>query len=145
MIDDFALVLRANPSQELSFRLGDAELLEGVLNVLGDFFPRLALLLGWTDVVEDVVEIDPGEIRAPVRHRALLEVLQCLQPKIAHPIGLVLHRRDLFDGGAGQPSPALENVVFLVPEAVLIFAYVNLWLGDHGLLLPRSDAMPGRR
>jgi hypothetical protein len=59
VIDDLTLVLRTDAGQELPLRLGNAELLEGVLDVLRDFFPRLALLLGGADVVEDVVEIDP--------------------------------------------------------------------------------------
>ena len=40
------LVLGADAGQELALRLGDAQLLEGVLDVLRHLVPGLALLLG---------------------------------------------------------------------------------------------------
>jgi hypothetical protein len=136
VVDDFTLVLRTDAGEELPLRLRNAELLEGVLDVLGNLFPRFALLFGRSDVIEDVVKIHPGEIRAPVRHRSLLEMVQGLEPKIAHPVRFILHRRNFFDGGSGQPSAALEDIVFLVAKAVLILADVNLWCSDHCLVSP---------
>ena len=65
VVDDLRLVLRADPGQELALRLGDAQLLEGVLDVLRHLVPGLALPLGRADVVVDVVEIDAPRDRRP--------------------------------------------------------------------------------
>ena len=72
VVDHLGLVLGADAGQELPLRLGDAQLLEGVLDVGRDLVPGLALLLGRADVIEDVLEIEVLElVRAPVGHRAL--------------------------------------------------------------------------
>ena len=65
VVDDLRFVLGADAGQELALRLRDAQLLEGVLDVFRNLVPGLALLLGRPDVVEDVVEVDPAESRAP--------------------------------------------------------------------------------
>src|SRR5262245_36576587 len=88
VVDDLALVLRPDAGQELPLRLGNAEFLEGVLDVFGNFIPGATELLCWPDIVENVAEVDIREIRPPVRHRPLLEMIQRLQPEVAHPIRL---------------------------------------------------------
>ena len=58
VVDDLGLVLGADPGEELALRLGDAEAVEGVLDVLGDLAPVAAVLLGGADEVVDVVPVD---------------------------------------------------------------------------------------
>ena len=71
MVDDFGIVLRGDAAEELALGFGDAQAVERALDVLGDFFPRLALDVGRAHVIEDVVEVDlleQFEVR-PRRHR----------------------------------------------------------------------------
>ena len=70
VVDDLGLVLGADAGEELALRLGDAEPVEGVLDVLGDLVPVAAVLLRGADEVVDVVEVDLVEVAAPVRGRA---------------------------------------------------------------------------
>ena len=58
VVDDLRLVLRADAGEVLLLGLGDAELVPGVLDVGRQVLPRLRLILGRLDVVEDVVEVD---------------------------------------------------------------------------------------
>ena len=65
VVDDLALVLRADAGEVLLLRLRDAELVPGVLDVGGQVLPRLGLILGRLDVVVDVVEVDLVQRRLP--------------------------------------------------------------------------------
>src|SRR4030066_380505 len=84
-------------AEVLLLRLGDAELIPRAADVLGQVLPVLRHLLRGTDEVEDVLEVDVGQVGAPPRHRPSLEVLQRLQPELAHPVRLGLPGRDLLD------------------------------------------------
>src|ERR1022692_2947847 len=67
---DLPLVLGRDPGQVLALRLGDPELLVGVLDGVGEVVPVLDLVLGRLDVVVDVVEVEVGHVdREPSRHR----------------------------------------------------------------------------
>ena len=136
VVDDLGLVLRAHAGQELALRLGDAEPLERVLDVLGHVIPRLAGLLGGAHEVVDVVEVDAGqEGRAPRRHRPGEEVVERLEPELAHPRGLALVLRDLLHELAREALRRLEQIVLRVvePELLLVIsvdADQRLLLGD---------------
>ena len=65
VVDGLGLVLGADAGEELALRLGDAELVEGVLDVLGDLVPAALALLGGADEVVDVVEVDLVRGRRP--------------------------------------------------------------------------------
>ena len=66
VVDDLGLVLGADAGEELALGLGDAEPVEGVLDVLGDLAPVAAVaLLGGADEVVDVVPVDLAEVAAP--------------------------------------------------------------------------------
>jgi hypothetical protein len=92
VVDDFGLVLRRNPRQELPLRLRDAEFVEGVFDVRWDVVPvLLGTVIGGTQVVEDVVEIDLAQVRGRPRGQRLPpENIQRLQAKLEHPIGFLL-------------------------------------------------------
>ena len=109
VVDDLGLVLRADAGQELALGLGDAQLLEGVLDVGRDLVPVLALLLARLDVVEDVVEVDAGQVAAPVGQRPLVEVLERLQAVLEHPLRFALHRRDFATMSALRPRFDLKT------------------------------------
>ena len=121
VVDDLGLVLRADAGEELALGLGDAEAVEGLLDVLGDVVPRALGALGGAHEVVDVVEVDLGEHRrAPGRHRAREEVVERLQAEVAHPLRLVLELGDLLDELARQALGRLEQVVLGVVEAVAL-------------------------
>jgi hypothetical protein len=64
VVDDLGLVLRGDARDEaLLLRLRDAELVVGVLDVVGQVLPRGGLGLGGAHEVLDVVEVDAGEVR----------------------------------------------------------------------------------
>lgn len=66
VVDDLRLVLSRDAGDEaLLLRLGDAELVVGVLDVLGKVLPRGGLLLRGAHEVLDVVEVDRAEVGAP--------------------------------------------------------------------------------
>src|SRR5256885_16411964 len=64
-------------------RLRDAELVPGVLDVGRQVLPRLGLLLGRTDVVVDVVEVDAGKISSPAGQRPREEGVERLVAHLA--------------------------------------------------------------
>jgi hypothetical protein len=101
--------------------LGDAEAVVGVLDVGGQFFPAVGLALGGAHVVLDRVEIDLAEIGTPGGHRLTLEQLECLQPALQHPFGLVLQGRDAADHGIVQPALGCRagRIGIMPAEAVL--------------------------
>ena len=76
VVDDLRLVLRADAGEVLLLRLRDAELVPRVLDVGRQVLPRVRLILGRLDVVEDVVEVDVVQVAAPLRHRARVEVVE---------------------------------------------------------------------
>ena len=77
VIDDLGLVLGADARQELALGLGNAQLVEGVLDLRRHVVPRLPLAIGGLHVVVDIIEIQPGKVAAPVRRRFLAEDLRC--------------------------------------------------------------------
>ena len=88
VVDHLGLVLRGHTGDEaLLLRLGDAQPVVGVLDVLGQVLPAGRLLLGRADEVLDVVEVDPGQVGAPRRHRLAVEQPQALQAQVEHPLG----------------------------------------------------------
>ena len=98
VVDHLGLVLCGDAGHEaLALGLGDAEPLVGVLDVVGQVFPGLGLLLGGADEVLDVVEVDLGEVGAPGGHRLALEELQRALAALEHPFGFGLQRRDVGD------------------------------------------------
>ena len=74
VVDDLGLVLgRDAGDQPLLLGLRDAQPVVGVLDVVGQVVPRGGLLLGRPHEVLDVVEVDAGEVGAPVGHGLLAE------------------------------------------------------------------------
>ena len=63
VVDHLGLVLRGHTGDEtLLLGLRDAQLVVGVLDVLGELFPGRGLLLGGAHEVLDVVEVNAGEV-----------------------------------------------------------------------------------
>ena len=143
VVDDLGVVLRADAGQELALGLGDAELLERLLDLLGDVVPGLLFAFGGLAVVDDLVEVDLGQVAAPGRHRPLQEVLVRAQPVVVHPLRLVLDGADLLDGLAAQAALDLLEVDEVVVEGVLVALVPDdVLLGcGHQCSLGRAEAL----
>ena len=142
VVHDLGLILRPDAREVLLLRLGDAELVPGVLDVRRQVFPGLGLVLGRLDVVVDVLEVDPREIRAPARHGSGEEVVEALVPELPHPVGLVLVLGDRLDDLVRDASARLEEVVLRlvrVREPVLVLGADS---ADDLGLLRAHDASP---
>ena len=80
------------------------------------------LLLGRAHEVLDVVEVDARQVRAPRRHRLLLEQPQALEPQVEHPLRLVLERGDVAHDVLGQAAARVGAGGVGVGPAVLVAA-----------------------
>ena len=97
-VDHLGLVLGGDArDQALLLRLRDAELVVGVLDVLGQVLPALGLLLGGAHEVLDVVEVDTAQVASPSGHRLALEVVVTLEASFEHPVWLALFARNVAD------------------------------------------------
>src|SRR5215207_9021407 len=127
VVDDLGLVLRPDTGQTLPLGLRYAELLEGVLYVVGHIVPGATLVLHRPYVVVDVVVVHRGEVAAPGRGWLLEERLQRLQPELQHPLRLVLM---LGDHGHDLRVYALprgpEEVLLRIAETVLVLVEAEL-------------------
>ena len=133
VVDDLGLVLRGDAGEILALRLGDPQLLVGVLDRLRHLVPVVAERVGRLDVVEDVVEIDVRHVAAPVGHRATSEALVALESEVEHPVGLALQPRHLPQDVLVQAFLRLEDIVLFVGPAELVFAEVDADVGGrHG-------------
>ena len=136
VIDDFRLILGTDAGQELALGLGDAQLVERVLDLGRNVVPGFALAVGRFHVIVNVIEVQLREFSTPCWCRLLVEGLQCLEPEFAHPGRLVLHLGDLVDNRAREPSPALEGVVVVrVTKSVLVIVldacHLKVQIGCH--------------
>src|SRR5262249_49507392 len=87
------------------------------------------------DEVLDVVEVDAGQVRAPVGHGLAPEQLVALQPEIEHPLWLVLLGRDIADDLLGQAAARRRAGHVRVGPAELVTLkplQVVVWRGCRG-------------
>ena len=118
VVDDLGLVLGADAGEELALGLGDAEAVEGLLDVVGDVVPRALGALGGAHEVVDVVVVDLGQERgAPGGLLAGEEVVERLEAEVAHPLRLGLELGDLRDDLGVDALGRLVEVVLGVVEA----------------------------
>src|SRR4029077_11170424 len=100
---------------------------------------RGRLLVRRLEVIEDVLEVDHAQVRAPGGHRLLAEDLERAEPLCQHPLGLLLHPRDLFDDLWVQAALGLEDVVLGDEEAVLLLVIrADVDFGNSGHQLASS-------
>src|SRR6185312_14845771 len=86
------------------------------------------------EVIEDVLEVDHREVRAPRGHGLLAEDLERAEAQLRHPLRLLLHPRDLLDDLRVQAALGLEHVLLGDEEAVLLLvigADVDFRYGGH--------------
>src|SRR6185437_10190701 len=95
------------------------------------------------DVVEDVVEIDLVQVAAPLRHRTRIEIVEAAMAKLAHPVRLILVRRDRIDKLMRKAPPRLEEIVLGDGKAVLDRIVGTDALNDLGLGLGHASAFAG--
>src|SRR6185437_281060 len=120
VVDDLRFVLRANARKVLALGLGDAQLVERVLDLFGQVVPGRTSLLSGLDVVVDIVEVNGAEVTAPGGHRALQEMIETLMAEVAHPLRFALELADLLDNLVRETLTRLEDVVFRLAKAPLI-------------------------
>ena len=125
MIDHLGFILRTHARQELLLGFGDAQFVEGVLDVIGHIIPRLFTTLSRLDIVKDVFQIQARKVRSPGRHGTTPKVLVRLQSEVKHPLRLALHSRNLLHYFTAQASLGLENVTFFrIVEPVFILSNI---------------------
>ncbi len=117
-VGGLAIELGLDAGEELALLLGDAEALEGALDVVGDVVPAFLGLLALGEVVADLVELDGLEVLAgPVGGHGLVEEgLERLVAELADPIGVFLDVADVVDGLVGKADARVVGVVHLVME-----------------------------
>ena len=136
VVDDLGLVLGGHAGDEAALlRLGDAQAVIGVADVVGQFLPRLGLLLDRLDVVFEVVGVEAAEVHAPIGHRLVQERLEPAQAHVEHPLRLALVGADgahdvLVDaslrrlaGGIGI-VPSVAVVAELLDDLVILFDFL---------------------
>ena len=147
MVNQLGIVLRPHPGQRFLLRLGDAQPLKGILDVLGHLRPLgLHIRIG-ADVGDDVIHVQALNAGAPVRHFRLIINLQGLQPELLHPCGIVLFPGQLrydFRGQAGLQTVGVLLVVLDVIDASVNIIYSCFLI--HRLSPPVSQIQrsPGR-
>ena len=125
MVHHFRLILRAQASQELPFRLRHTEPVKGAFDVIGDIVPGFLTFFGGLYIKVNLIEIKVLQGRPPVWHRSLQEVLEGLQAELKHPLRLALHARNIFNNFAVQTLLRLERIVIVtVVKTVLVLANI---------------------
>ena len=131
-----AVKLGLDARQKLALLLGDAEALEGLLDVLGNLIPAALRLLSLREVVADVLENDVLQVlgRPVGRHRLFEELAVAFLAEGADPVGIPLHVADVIDRRLGQADAGIVGVVHLVAEIAdgTVDIDVGLGLGAHG-------------
>ena len=91
VIHHFGIILRADARQRGLLRFGNTEPVKGLLNLLRYLIPvgRHRLFVR-NNVVNNLLNIQVGNISAPVRHRPFKKILQRLQSEVEHPLGFEL-------------------------------------------------------
>ena len=111
VVDQLGVVLRADAGQVAALGLGDAQAVEGVLHVVGQAVPVRLLIGVGLDIGDDVVHVEAGDGRAPVRRGHVPVDFQRLQAVLEHPLRLVLLLRDLADDLGRQARLELLGAV----------------------------------
>ena len=121
-ISGLAVELGLDAGEILALLLGDAETLEGLFDIVGDFVPapRGGLALG--EIITDVLEDDVLEILArPVgRHGFGEKHLESLLAEFTDPLGLSLDVGDVIDGTLVEAVAGVVGIVLGVGEVPLV-------------------------
>ena len=118
VVHQLGVILGAYAGQRLALRLGDAQPLKGVLDVLGHVFPVILHFGVGPDVGGDMVDVQALQRRAPVRQRRLIVNSQGVEAELLHPRGVVLLTGQLFHDGGGQARLHAVGIVLRVPDVV---------------------------
>ena len=123
MIYHFAFILSTYASQEFTLGLGDSQPLESILDLDRHRVPVALRLLAGAHEVVDFIVVQLGQFvvgpHAHQRCRLFVEDLQRLEPPFEHPLWLIFHPREFAHHLLAQAHRSLEEVVLLLPEAVL--------------------------
>ena len=135
VINRFALVLSCYASEEFALGLWDTQAIKCVFNLDRNFFPGLALLLDWLNVVIDIVEVNARQISAPGWHWTFHKMFQALEAELPHPTGFALHFGDLFNDLTVKSFLGLECIVFgyMESSAICLFHSVCLTHKIHSI------------
>jgi hypothetical protein len=131
VVDDLGVVLGRDPGEELLLGLGDAQLVERALDVLGHVVPVVDRSLARREVVVDLVEVDAVQqlLVAPLRHGLGQEGVQRAVAELAHPVRLVLEPGDHLHGLVVEALGRLLQEQLRIGEPVLL-AVVDVQVGD---------------
>jgi len=122
LVDNLRFVLRADAGEGVFLGFGDAQLVEGVFDVVWKFGPVVhagADVDVRPNVGDDLVDVNFAQVRltGPVgRHRHLLELFERSQAALQHPLRLVFVLRDDADRLLGEALLGLEGRLLLLFE-----------------------------
>ena len=85
VVDELGVVLCADAREVAALCLGDAEALEGVLDVIGDGLPVVLLVGVGLDVGHDVIHVQALDARAPGGVGRVVVDLERLETTLEHP------------------------------------------------------------
>jgi len=142
-VGGLAVELGIDAGEELALVLRDAEALEGLFDVVGDFLPgALGFLRALREVVADFRKIEGLEILGgPVGgERFRLEDFERVVAKLADPRGLLFDRGDVVDRGGREAGAGVVVVLHVVAEIADALVEAGEWVdrgrcGGRGLWL----------
>ena len=118
VIDHLGVVLCTNTCERGFLRLGDAQTVECVLDVLGYLIPVPYHLRIGAHIGHNLIHIERGEIGSPCGHGCRVVDLERLQTKVQHPLRIILARRNVADDLLGQSRLRLIRRAILIRNIV---------------------------
>ena len=124
VVDEFGVILGTDTGERLSLRLGDAETLERVFDVLRNIFPLARHTGLGLDVGDDVVEVQAVDGGTPRRHLGMVEDVEALQTEVPHPFRVIFFFGDLQNDIFGQTGIDSVKIDLLISEVIEVALYV---------------------
>ena len=118
VVHELRVILGANACQIAALRLGNAQTLEGVLDVVGHGVPIVLLIGVGLHVRDDVVHIKTVDARSPGGVGKAIEDVEGLEAQLEHPFGLVLFGRDLAHNVGGDAGGKALEALFAVGKVI---------------------------
>ena len=134
-VSRLAVELGFHAGEKFAFLLGNAEALEGALDVLRHIVPRALGLRALGKIIPDIFENNIIEIMTgPVsRHGHGFEFTESIFAKVANPIGVFFNVGDIVDRALRESDARVEFVVHIVVEVANRAVDIEVGFGFHDI------------